>query len=226
MLDGMNTRVPTRDRIIEAATVLMWRDGYDAVSVDSICEAAKVRKGSFYHAFASKEALLNAAIRRVWDGDRLEIERIYSDDDPVEVKFRSHIEWFGISQRRLRARFGFVPGSFNMALGMGVPLSSLEFMRSARDEHFMAMRKVIQDVLAPGGVSAGVAAWLAEVIIHFIGGVLIDARLTNSLSAFDTLPESVLSLMGLSPLPAIAPQVQVDAPHWLGALSLRPSIDG
>ena len=36
----MTPKTTARDRIIDAATELMWRDGYDAVSVDVICAAA------------------------------------------------------------------------------------------------------------------------------------------------------------------------------------------
>ncbi len=52
----------TRDKLIEAALTLMLAKGYPATTVDEICEAAVVSKGSFYHFFPTKEDLALAAL--------------------------------------------------------------------------------------------------------------------------------------------------------------------
>lgn len=57
----------TRERLIETTMTLMWRDGYAGMSVDRICKAAKVNKGSFYHFFPSKEALVLETIDAIWE---------------------------------------------------------------------------------------------------------------------------------------------------------------
>jgi len=44
-----------RPKLIEAGCTLMLARGYTATSIDEICSAAGVSKGSFYHLFASKE---------------------------------------------------------------------------------------------------------------------------------------------------------------------------
>lgn len=59
--------VATRDRLIEGAAGLLHSQGYNAVGVKALCEAAGVRKGSFYHFFASKEDLTLAALDRSWE---------------------------------------------------------------------------------------------------------------------------------------------------------------
>jgi len=38
-----------KDRMLEAAIKLVWRNSYGAVSVEDICSEAGVKKGSFYH---------------------------------------------------------------------------------------------------------------------------------------------------------------------------------
>ncbi len=47
----------TRHRILEAATHLVSKAGYDATGVAEICQAAGVSKGAFYHHFPSKQAV-------------------------------------------------------------------------------------------------------------------------------------------------------------------------
>ncbi len=47
----------TREKLLHAGLALMLSKGYAATTVEEICAAAGVSKGSFYHAFDSKEAL-------------------------------------------------------------------------------------------------------------------------------------------------------------------------
>ena len=48
---------PTRQKLLEAAQELMLAKGFTATSVDEVCAAAGVTKGSFFHYFDSKEHL-------------------------------------------------------------------------------------------------------------------------------------------------------------------------
>ena len=52
----------TKLKLLEAAQRLMLAKGYTATSVDEICEAAEVTKGSFFHYFGSKEDLGRAVL--------------------------------------------------------------------------------------------------------------------------------------------------------------------
>ena len=54
----------TRDKLLDAAIDLMIARGYEATGVEDICQAARVTKGSFFHHFASKEALAKEAVER------------------------------------------------------------------------------------------------------------------------------------------------------------------
>jgi TetR/AcrR family transcriptional repressor of nem operon len=51
-----------RAGVIAAAQHLMTSRGYAATTVDQICEAAGVTKGTFFHYFSSKEALAAVAL--------------------------------------------------------------------------------------------------------------------------------------------------------------------
>ena len=49
----------TRDRIVNAAWKLFYKQGYDDTTIDDIIEASNVSKGTFYHYFDGKEALID-----------------------------------------------------------------------------------------------------------------------------------------------------------------------
>src|SRR5574341_1060622 len=64
---AVETRLPTRGRLIEAARELFWLQGYEATSVADILEKAEVNSGSLYHYFSSKEELLVAVLEQYKD---------------------------------------------------------------------------------------------------------------------------------------------------------------
>jgi AcrR family transcriptional regulator len=65
----------THNHILETATQLFSKNGYDATGVAEICQAAGVSKGAFYHHFPSKQAifmeLLNSYLNGIDSGFKL-----------------------------------------------------------------------------------------------------------------------------------------------------------
>ena len=56
-----NTQRGARERLLDAAMRMIRERGYTATTVDELCAAAGVTKGSFFHHFESKEDLAVAA---------------------------------------------------------------------------------------------------------------------------------------------------------------------
>ncbi|WP_425447870.1 TetR/AcrR family transcriptional regulator [Dethiothermospora halolimnae] len=57
--------IETRKKIYDTAIKLMVKEGYDNITVSSICKSANVSVGSFYHHFKSKEGIIIEAYRIV-----------------------------------------------------------------------------------------------------------------------------------------------------------------
>ncbi len=53
-------KAQTKSRIVSAAWKLFYQYGYDNTTVDDIVEASHTSKGSFYHYFESKDALMGS----------------------------------------------------------------------------------------------------------------------------------------------------------------------
>lgn len=68
-------RKRTRERIVETADQLIYRQGYDHTSFADIAGAVQISRGNFYHHFKSKDEILGAVIER-----RLSLTQAMLDD--------------------------------------------------------------------------------------------------------------------------------------------------
>ena len=53
-------RQTTKSKIVKAAWNLFYKKGYHATTIDDIITASRTSKGSFYHYFKGKDALLGS----------------------------------------------------------------------------------------------------------------------------------------------------------------------
>ncbi|MFQ6617892.1 MAG: TetR/AcrR family transcriptional regulator [Fidelibacterota bacterium] len=83
--EDIDGRLPKRERIIEAATLLFARNEPGKVVMDEIAEKAKVAKGTLYNYFNSKEDLYFSSIRyRLNHLLKLLTEAFDSREDSIE----------------------------------------------------------------------------------------------------------------------------------------------
>src|SRR5437588_558763 len=73
---------PARERLLDAAQRLMLARGFAATSVDEICAAAKLTKGSFFHYFESKGRPCSAGFIRPSGRGRALHRRVRGGLDP------------------------------------------------------------------------------------------------------------------------------------------------
>ena len=85
----LKPKIPPRERILQAARELFYRDGIHAVSVDAIAAAAGTNKMTLYRHFVSKDALvaeylreLSAQSDEVWESARAE----HPDDAQAQLR--------------------------------------------------------------------------------------------------------------------------------------------
>lgn len=84
----------TKSRIVSAAWKLFYQYGYDNTTVDDIVEESQTSKGSFYHYFESKDALMGS-LSYLFDEKYDELAATLDPDlDPLEKLARVNQEVF------------------------------------------------------------------------------------------------------------------------------------
>ena len=58
-----NPSSPAKKKLLDAAATLMLEKGFTATTVDDICDAAGLTKGSFFHYFENKDGLGKAVLK-------------------------------------------------------------------------------------------------------------------------------------------------------------------
>ncbi len=91
----------TKFKIVEAAWRLFYEHGYEATTVEDVVRASGTSKGSFYHYFESKDALLGS-LAHLFDAKYAELEaegRL--EGDAFEVLLLLNRELFDMIERRI-----------------------------------------------------------------------------------------------------------------------------
>ena len=91
----------TKGRIISAAWQLFYQQGYDNTTVEEIIEASGTSKGSFYHYFEGKDALLSS-LSYLFDEKYEELmDRIPEDMDRFDVLMLLNRELFAMIENSI-----------------------------------------------------------------------------------------------------------------------------
>lgn len=70
----------TKSKIVTAAWDLFYRQGYDDTTIDEIVELSGTSKGSFYHYFESKDAILGS-LAYLFDEKYQELENVANSEE-------------------------------------------------------------------------------------------------------------------------------------------------
>lgn len=100
----------TRERIVAVARDLVHGASLAEVSIDEVCRAAAVHKGSLYHFFPSKDALGAAVLERNWAMMRAVLEESFADDLAPLARIDRFVDAFARMLTLMRQKMGTTPG--------------------------------------------------------------------------------------------------------------------
>jgi TetR/AcrR family transcriptional repressor of nem operon len=194
--------VDTRQRLVDAAALLVHARGYNDVGVKEVCEAANANKGSFYHFFDSKEALMAAVLAQ--HRDRL---RTFRDALPANAP--------GVEQLSMMydaAIFGVVTQFEQTGHVQGCPIGSVgvevatqsEAIRhevaEALDEMTSTIEELATQAVAEGDLDRSTdPKALSQRLLAYLQGATLLAKSKNDPSVMQELKNGYLQLLGLDP---------------------------
>lgn len=180
----------TRQKLIDTAKDLIWTSSYGAVSVDDICRAAGVKKGSFYHYFPSKQDLAIAAMEEYY---HYKIEAVMKPIFAANKSFRQQVEDMiaAILQdnRQNLADHGCVCGCPLAALGSEMIGQEEQAIRTKVEEIFARCREFLVDAIKHAIETRQIQPVnvdeKAQEVHDFLTGLMIMARIHNSLDGLE-----------------------------------------
>lgn len=124
----------TRDRLVEKATLEFARYGAKSVGVNQLCKAAEINKGSFYHYFESKQALIIACLEDEWSGlrDNLLAPAFAHGIPPLE-RIDTYFQIVRERQKAFHARYAVYPGCLMCTLGNELALEDGQIREMIKD---------------------------------------------------------------------------------------------
>lgn len=193
----------TKQKLIDTARELLWTSSYGAVSVDDICKAAGVRKGSFYHFFPSKVDLAIASMEETFACIKPAYDAMFSAGNPPLQRFSDLADHMIAGQEDAARRFGKVCGCPCISLGSEIAGQESGVRRAfdqitVRKERYYenAIRDLITEGLVPADTDARAKA--AD-LSTFIIGQLTVARIRNDLNALKrTLKSGMFKVLGVA----------------------------
>jgi TetR/AcrR family transcriptional repressor of nem operon len=161
-----------KTKLLDAALTVIRTKGYSAATVDDICRAAGLSKGSFFHYFPDKEALAVAAAEYFSAGAAALFDAApYRDEpDPRDRVLR----YVDLRAALLQGNFA----DFTCLLGtmVGETYATHPLIRDACDTHIrLHADDVAQDLEAAKRAYAPSAEWTAESMALFTQAVIQGA---------------------------------------------------
>ena len=190
-----------KDRLMDAAMVLMWQNGYGAASVDAICEQAGAKKGSFYYFFKSKSELAAAALDADWQKKRAEMDSIFSPTVPPLERLDRYFDFVYQTISEVRERCGgAILGCPYMSVGCEVSTQD-EPVRKKIDE--IMDRKLnyfvstVRDAAAQGVIETSDPVAKAKALFSSYQGTVAQARIQNDIEVLRDFKHIAKELLGV-----------------------------
>jgi TetR/AcrR family transcriptional regulator, transcriptional repressor for nem operon len=202
----------TRARVVQTTLDLMWLNGFGSVTVDAICAAAKVQKGSFYHFFRSKLDVAAAALEAHWDSIQPDLERIFSDKTIApNQRIAQYFDHVYLRQLARSKRVGQVMGCPFVTLGTEVIKHESVVSAKAKelmDRYCLYFETALGEAQEKGDVHVDDVRVKARELYGYLVGGLVQARIRNDAEILKRLSAEVRQTLGIRKPPPKNPKAE------------------
>jgi TetR/AcrR family transcriptional repressor of nem operon len=193
----------TKQKLIDTAIDLIWTSSYGAVSVDDICRAAGVKKGSFYHYFTSKEMLAITAMEEYY-AENMEpfLTQIFAANIPFDQQISQLADCIIEDQTQTLQKYGRVCGCPLAALACEMITDDGQPIAEKAEEIFSQCRSYLTAAIATAvndGVIPPCDPETKSLEVHdFITGLMMMARIHNNIDSLEhTLKPGLIRILNL-----------------------------
>jgi TetR/AcrR family transcriptional repressor of nem operon len=189
----------TRARVLQTTLELMWLRGYGSVTVDGICEQAKIQKGSFYYFFRSKAEVAAAALDAYWDLIQPEFERIFGEEvvPPIQ-RIVNFFDGVYLRQQQRSKEIGQVMGCPFVTLGTEVIKHESLVSAKARelmDRYCLYFEDALREAQTNGELPFADPRVKALELYAYLVGCLVQARVRNDIEILRRLSAGVRPIL-------------------------------
>jgi len=180
-----------RKRILIAASNLLWEKSYHGLTVDEVCARAEVQKGSLYHFFSSKSAMVSEALQHFWTTvAQPAYHKHFSEPNPPVARIGHFLEWLRTFQLEKYREHGKVLGWPFFTLGCELSSSEPEISEilgriAALETWYFEF--AISEAIRQNQIEASDARATAISLRATIEGILGRARILNRPEELDAL---------------------------------------
>src|SRR5215469_7834934 len=189
----------TREKLLQVAFDLIWNQSYGSVSVDQICERARVNKGSFYHFFNSKSELAVEAYEENWREKQPEMDRIFSPQNPPVERLALWCQHVVSRQKQKAEKYGHVCGCPYASLGTELATQDEKIRTKSQeimDRTIRYLESALRDAAREGTIIIEDANAIAKRIYTAVLGVLLFAKVHNDLGFLSEIEQTVMNMVG------------------------------
>ena len=196
----MGRKSDAAERLVTAMAALVHQRGYGAVGVEDVCAAAGVKKGSFYHFFASKRDLMLAAIERQGQlGKAHLVDAAFAGDTPPLERIERLLAMAGRFESLNKTRGGQVLGCpfGNLAAEVGGSEPVLtKHVDQALGAFGESIRAALREAKRRGDVPRKLdVAEATDAILAYFEGVMLLAKMRNDPSLIRRLAPFAVQLV-------------------------------
>ncbi len=177
---------------------LIWESSYGSVSVDDICRAADVKKGSFYHFFPSKSDLTVAAMEADWKSKLPELDAIFSPQLPPLARLVGFCDAALLCQEMKLSTYGKICGCPMITLGAELSTQDENIRLKAAEilqRYLRYLESAIRDAESEGLITGSNAREVAERVLSLFQGAMLQAKILNDLGPLRNLKSGFLRLI-------------------------------
>lgn len=195
-----------KERLIQAMIDLMSTHSYGSLTIDVICDAAEVKKGSFYYFFKSKLDLALAAFEQVWNKAKPALDETYSPANAPLERLSIHFDRVYQKTVESQQKCGCVCGCIFFGIGSEIYTDEPELLEKIKDylaRYSRYFESAISEAIADGSLKEMSPKETARILFNLHEGMLIQARIKNDPTVLLDLKVAAARLLGLDALPEV-----------------------